>query len=38
MGFAPVVLRQHEGRVPASGGERLEVIQDRVTLRLDASA
>ena len=35
--FAPVVLRQNEGRVPASGGERLEVIRDRVTLRLDAA-
>ena len=35
MGFAPVVLRQDEGRVPASGGERPEVIQDRVTLRLE---
>ncbi len=37
IGFAPVVLRQNEGRVPASGGERLEVIRDRVTLRLDAT-
>ncbi len=37
MGFAPVVLRQDERRVPAAGSDRLEVIQDRVTLRLDAA-
>ena len=37
MGFAPVVLRQDEDRCPASGGERLEVIRNRVTLRLDAA-
>ena len=35
--FAPVVLRQDERRVPASGGDRLEVIRDRVTVRLDAA-
>jgi len=37
VGFAPVVLRQDERRVPAAGSDRLEVIQDRVTLRLDAA-
>ena len=37
IGFAPVVLRQDERRVPASGGDRLEVIRDRVTVRLDAA-
>ena len=31
--FAPVVLRQDERGVPASGDDRLEVIRDRVTIR-----
>ena len=34
--FAPVVLRQEERRAPASGGDRLEVIRERVTIRLNA--
>ena len=37
MAFAPVVLRQDERRVPASGSDRLEVVLDRVTVRLDAA-
>ena len=30
-----MVLRQDERRAPASGGDRLELVRDRVTIRLD---
>ena len=35
--FAPLVVEAEESFVAEAGGARLEVIQDRVTLRLDAA-
>ena len=35
--FAPVVLRQDERGAPASNGDCLEVVLDKVTVRLDAA-
>ena len=34
--FAPLVVRAEESSVAEAGGERLEVVLDRVTVRLDA--
>ena len=34
--FAPLVVREEGCHVPEASGERLEVVLDRVTVRLDA--
>ena len=37
LAFAPVVVREDERRDPTLAGSTLEVVQGRVTVRLDAS-